>query len=386
MLGVCNRTFREAYLNTIETILEDGKVVPSRDGGTLELHPFVAEITDPTKRQLLCVHRGNDPFATLAETIWVLSGSRRIEWLEKFLPRCKDYSDDGKMWRAGYGNRIRSWLGMTDGEQDARVNEPEMKMDIGELEGIDQIQYIFETLKEDPESRRAIISIWDPAKECTIGESRDFPCCNLVHFMIRDNKLDCELFIRSNDVVFGFGSINVYEWTVLQEILANALGVDVGSYFHIASSMHLYFDRHYTKARKILKANQAIDYPPSFKFNFTNVNSGQRACTEAFNIIEELYMRITEYMDDPMGGIKAASDQAFFIANNAAREIFWFLMLRLLWQKDGKSEDFYNGYERVMEATNFTDLKAGCDFWLRKKLHLVQPHELAKSIRLTEEG
>jgi thymidylate synthase len=85
----------------------EGKDVEVRGLKTRELHPCFIEIENPQKRHLLYPKRGNNPFASLAETMWVLGNRNDMEWLEKFLPRCKDYSDDGRIWRAAYGPRIR---------------------------------------------------------------------------------------------------------------------------------------------------------------------------------------------------------------------------------------------------------------------------------------
>ena len=92
----------------------NGKEVCVRGLKTRELPPCFIKISNPKARTLLYPKRGNNPFASLAETMWVLAGRIDMKWLKTFLPRCVDYSDDNYTWRAGYGARIRNWNGLDD--------------------------------------------------------------------------------------------------------------------------------------------------------------------------------------------------------------------------------------------------------------------------------
>lgn len=216
---------------------------------TRELSPAVLELEHPMKRTLLYPRRGNNPFATLAETMWVLAGRSDVAWLEKFLPRAKDFSDDGICWRAGYGPRLRNWH--TERNQD-----------------VDQIEFVLKQLTNNIQSRQAIISLWNPALECVVDKTKDFPCSNWVHFMIRDGRLNCTVVMRSNDVVWGWSSINVYEFTVLQEVIAGCLGIPVGKYTHLSDSFHIY-DKYYEKMGEFIDSYvdlAILKYLPTFSF------------------------------------------------------------------------------------------------------------------------
>lgn len=214
---------------------QSGKDVYVRGLNTKELHPCFISLSDPQSRTLLYPKRGNNPFASLAETMWVLSGSNKIDWLSKFLPRAKDFSDDGGItWRGGYGPRLRNW------------------------DNNDQIKFVQRQLIKDQSCRQAIISLWDPAREIPMQEigTKDWPCSNWLHFLIRDNALDLTVVMRSNDAIFGWSGVNVYEWTVLQEVMAKSLGIPVGMYYHLSDSMHIY-EQHYDKLDHLIK-----DYVP----------------------------------------------------------------------------------------------------------------------------
>ena len=82
-------------------------VVGSRNGGTREIMNIEITLDRPLEREVLHQERKASLPAQIAETMWVLAGRNDIEWLSHYLPRAKDFSDDGTTWRAGYGRRLR---------------------------------------------------------------------------------------------------------------------------------------------------------------------------------------------------------------------------------------------------------------------------------------
>lgn len=229
------RSVNEALPTLAHLLLTEGKDVPSRVGATKELAPVHFTITDPLQREIVVQGRKANIAAQIAETMWVLSGRNDVDWLSAYLPRAADFSDDGKVWRAGYGPRLRGWsLGVEDhGHPDPYV------------ERNDQMLAVIELLKEDPTTRRAVMSIWDPASD--YGDTKDVPCNNWLHFLSRDGKLDLHVAIRSNDLVWGWSGINQFEWSTLLEVVAYYTGLQVGRIHYAVSSLHMY-DRHWDKA------------------------------------------------------------------------------------------------------------------------------------------
>lgn len=216
----------------------DGSEVGSRLGErTQELLHQQTILTKPWQREVLVPHRGANIAAQIAETMWVLSGRNDIEWLSHYLPRAADFSDDGVTWRGGYGPRLRRWRGY-DGDQFE----------------IDQIRHVVDLLSQDRSSRRAVVSIYDPAVDHAPG--KDIPCNDFLSFISRTGRLDLSVFVRSNDLIWGWSGINAFEWSVLQEIVAGILGVQVGSLVFNTTSLHVY-DRHWEKARKIEDSAQS---------------------------------------------------------------------------------------------------------------------------------
>lgn len=214
---------------------KQGAEVASRaDGfspGTLELSPHTL-ILRSTDANTILAGRSNNPFATMAETLWVWAGRNDIERLLTWLPRAADSSDDGKVWRAGYGPRLARWP-HTLGQDFAPI---------------DQLQVVIDRLKRQQASRQAIMVIYDPARD-SIEKSKDYPCNIMQQFLIRDGKLNMHTFVRSNDSVFGV-CINLYEWAFVWQYVASQLGVPCGSLFHTANSMHVY-EAHYDKIRAV---------------------------------------------------------------------------------------------------------------------------------------
>jgi thymidylate synthase len=218
----------------------NGDVSTSRNGDVHYLNNALLELGNPRARHLHLEGRKNNIFATFAEVFWVLAGDEKIDpYLSYFLPRAVDFSDDQETWRGAYGPRIYAH------------NQVQGVIDIFKHEGLD--------------SRRAVISIYDSMKDSPSGlkeiyrlqTSKDIPCNNMLHFYVRDGKLNCNAFSRSGDVVWGVTNINIVEWTVLMEYIAQEIGVDVGIYSHFVTNVHIY---EFTKSQ--VEAVLSADFQP----------------------------------------------------------------------------------------------------------------------------
>ena len=192
---------------------------------TRELRARLVEVSDARSRYLILPHRNNNVFASIAESMWVIAGRNDLSFLSAYLERAIDFSDDGVTWRAGYGPRLRNW------------------------NGVDQLAEIVKILRQDPLSRRAVASIYDPDRDFVA--SRDIPCNNWLHFLIRDGHLDLHVAARSTDVWWGFSGINAFEWTFLLEVMARWLKCSPGRLVFFSSSLHLY-ERHFDRASRLL--------------------------------------------------------------------------------------------------------------------------------------
>ena len=109
-----------------------------------------------------------------------------------------------------------------------------------------QWQALINTLKRDLDSRQAVLSIHEPRDIAAC--SKDIPCTCVIQFLVRDNKLNCIVYMRSNDLYLGL-PYDVFSFTMLQELLAKQLNVGLGSYRHCVGSLHVY-KRHYEKIKR----------------------------------------------------------------------------------------------------------------------------------------
>jgi thymidylate synthase len=109
----------------------------------------------------------------------------------------------------------------------------------GRGDGINQINYIINKLKESPTSRRAVVSLFEPRGHPL---QDDPPCMNHLQFMVRNNQLNCHVLFRSNDMLSAWGG-NAYGLAGLQEYVADKLNVEVGWLETTSTSAHIYFAR-----------------------------------------------------------------------------------------------------------------------------------------------
>lgn len=212
-------------------LLADGDEITSRAGVTKELMHVGITLEKPWQREILLADRKHNLAAQIAETMWILGGRNDVAWLQNYLPRAADFSDDGQTWRGAYGPRLRAWP-KGDGSGDV----------------IDQLRLVVDRLKAAPASRQAVAMIYDPARDSKDG--KDIPCNNWLSFSSRLGKLDLHVAIRSNDAIWGWSGINQFEWSVVQEIVASLLGLEMGKLHFSVTSFHLY-DHHFAKAADI---------------------------------------------------------------------------------------------------------------------------------------
>ena len=228
-------TVSEALPSLMSSLL-DAPTVQSRNGSTRERTMVSITITNPHQRGITTPHRHASLPAQIAETMWVLAGRNDVDWLSHYLPRAPQFSDDGKVWRGGYGPRIRHW------------NEGH----------VDQLKHVVGLLREDPDTRRAVINIYDPSIDDQPG--KDIPCNNWIHFLPRDGKLHLHVATRSNDLMWGWSGINAFEWSALLEVVAALTGFPMGELHFSISSLHLY-NRHFNKAERIMALGNESPQP-----------------------------------------------------------------------------------------------------------------------------
>ncbi|MBC8408728.1 MAG: thymidylate synthase [Rhodobacteraceae bacterium] len=224
--------FTTCYLALIENVYNAPQYISAPRGQKIkEVLGATFTISDARQRLPYVAGRKFSLTYLVAELTWYLSGNNKTEWISKYSSFWKDITDDGTTANSAYGSRL--FL-----PHDSIASSRFVQWD-----------YVVEELRRDPDSRRAIMHLRVPAD--SIDAKLDVPCTLALQFFIRDNKLHQIAMMRSSDIIFGI-AYDVPAFTMFQEILANELGVAVGSYTHMSNSLHIY-ERHFDMAARILK-------------------------------------------------------------------------------------------------------------------------------------
>ena len=228
------QSFTHCYISLVRNVYENPSFDASPRGQKIkEIIGASFTILNPRDRIPYVAGRKFGMTYMVAELLWYLSGNNQTEWISKYSAFWKDISDDGKTANSAYG---------------ARLFQPHPKIAQGRL---NQWEYVIEELKRDPDSRRAVMHLRVP--DDSIDAKLDVPCTLALQFFIRDGKLHQVANMRSSDVIFGI-AYDIPAFTLFQELLANELGVDVGTYTHTSNSLHIY-ERHFAMAENILKTS-----------------------------------------------------------------------------------------------------------------------------------
>jgi thymidylate synthase len=174
----------------------------------------------------------------VAELLWFLRGDTNVRWLQAQGVSIWDEWADPETGELGpvYGKQWRSWAA-----PDGRV--------------IDQIANVVDALKTNPNSRRHIVSAWNPAD---VDDMALPPCHCLFQFHVADGRLSCQLYQRSADVFLGV-PFNIASYALLTAMTAQVVGLKPGVFVHTLGDAHLYAN-HFEQAR--LQLTRAPLAPP----------------------------------------------------------------------------------------------------------------------------
>ena len=171
------------------------------------------------------------------ELLWFLKGDTNIAYLKQNgVSIWDEWADEKGDLGPVYGKQWRSWAG-----PDGRA--------------VDQIAWLMGELKRNPDSRRLIVSAWNPAE---IEKMQLAPCHCLFQFYVVEGRLSCQLYQRSADIFLGV-PFNIASYALLTQMIAHVAGFDLGDFVHTLGDAHLYLN-HQDQAREQL-ARQPMALP-----------------------------------------------------------------------------------------------------------------------------
>ncbi len=178
----------------------------------------------------------------ILELLWFLRGDSNVRWLqEQGVTIWDEWANEEGELGPVYGKQWRSWE-----TKDGRV--------------IDQIANVVAAIKTNPNSRRHIVSAWNPAE---VDQMALPPCHCLFQFFVADGKLSCQLYQRSADVFLGV-PFNIASYALLTQMMAQVTGLEPGEFVHTFGDAHLYHN-HFDQARTQLARTPYA--PPTMMIN-----------------------------------------------------------------------------------------------------------------------
>ena len=228
------------YIKLINHVLENGIEKTDRTGtGTLSVFGYQSRYNLEKSFPLVTTKKIHLK-SVIFELLWFLKGSTNIKYLKDNNVKIWDeWADkDGELGPV-YGSQWRSW-----------------KTKNGET--IDQISELINNLKNNPHSRRHIVSAWN------VGEINDMalpPCHSLFQFFVVNNKLSCQLYQRSADIFLGV-PFNIASYALLTMMIAQVCNLDCGEFIHTLGDAHIYLN-HINQAK--LQITREPKDPPIMK-------------------------------------------------------------------------------------------------------------------------
>lgn len=219
----------QQYLDLLTKILEEGVDRGDRTGtGTRSVFGYQMRF-DLAKGFPVVTTKKLHLRSIIHELLWFLAGDTNVRYLnENGVKIWDDWADENGELGPVYGYQWRSWPA-PDGRS------------------IDQIEKLLEMIRTSPESRRLIVSAWNPA---LVDEMALPPCHSLFQFYVADGRLSCQLYQRSADVFLGV-PFNIASYALLTMMVAQVTGLKPGDFVHTLGDAHLY-SNHFDQAREQL--------------------------------------------------------------------------------------------------------------------------------------
>jgi thymidylate synthase len=208
----------QAYLDLLRRVMAEGVVKGDRTGtGTRSVFGHQMRF-DLSRGFPLVTTKKLHLRSIIHELLWFIAGETNIDYLRKNAVTIWDeWADEGGELGPVYGKQWRSWA----------------KPDGGT---VDQIKWVINEIKRNPDSRRLVVSAWNPAD---LDKMALPPCHCLFQFYVADGKLSCQLYQRSADIFLGV-PFNIASYALLTAMMAQVTGLKPGDFVHTFGDAHLY--------------------------------------------------------------------------------------------------------------------------------------------------
>ncbi len=215
----------QQYLNLVKHIIETGTDKSDRTGtGTRSVFGYQMRF-DLQKGFPLVTTKKAHLKSIIYELLWFLQGDTNTDYLKEHNVKIWDeWADENGNLGPVYGKQWRSWVG-ADGVE------------------VDQVKDLIHQIKNNPDSRRLIISAWNVAD---LPKMKLMPCHCLFQFYVANGKLSCQLYQRSADVFLGV-PFNIASYALLTMMIAQVCDLQPGEFVHSFGDVHLY-SNHFEQA------------------------------------------------------------------------------------------------------------------------------------------
>ena len=230
------------YLDLLDRILTEGHKKTDRTGtGTLSVFGNQMRFNLEDGFPLLTTKKLHLK-SIIYELLWFLRGDTKVRWLQEHGVRIwNEWADENGELGPVYGHQWRSWPDYNGGT-------------------IDQIQNVIDLIKNHPDSRRMMVSAWNPAE---VEQMALPPCHCLFQFYVADDRLSLQLYQRSADTFLGV-PFNIASYALLLQMMAQVTGLKPGEFVHTTGDTHLYLN-HLEQAR--LQLTRTPRPLPTMKIN-----------------------------------------------------------------------------------------------------------------------
>jgi thymidylate synthase len=224
------RDLARGYVSIVRTIMQHG--VDASPRGALTREILGATIVLPAWAPMLPIGTERKVSTKLAaiEALQVIGGYSDAEQLFRANENLREYADQGS-FHGAYGPRVRP-----------------------------QIDLVLRRLSEDPQTRRAVVTLWDPLRDSIEGV-KNYPCATELQFMVRDERVDLHVTMRANDAWHGL-AYDAFVFSQLQYTVARELGRTVGKYVHHAASLHVY-EEHWPLVDRLVYPDKPVPWLPA---------------------------------------------------------------------------------------------------------------------------